>query len=395
MAVISKALISAQLTIDGKVYTLSEGDIVNDLVYSASGVEKTISGAIRVLNTSTKSNNSIPDDCPPEPYAHRYVSVYAMVIDSSDVYDAELTRINVSNIISIGSVTEDGGKIVVGPGEQYRALSDIVADAEAGATIKLTTGLFDSPLELTKDIKIEGTTGTVLAGAINVAGTADAPIAVEISGVELTEDAIIKVANAKEFTMSGCTFQGHNLTAKTMPIAVTTDNEIKLVIEGNTFGAENEFSYNLIDVYGKLANGSSISNNTFEDAACIHNQISLYNAADEAVIDINNNSCAKSANLVRIGFKGEPNCTVNMSGNSYDDTDADADYAGLFLVQPYGTQTTSFAKTTIYVEKTTMSNAGGQLYYLYAGTNDTKFTDDNKPAVYVDGVLDENPTILP
>lgn len=393
MAVISKAVVSAQLTIDDKTYTLSEGDIVNDLVYSASGTEKTISGAIRVLNVSTKANNSIPDDCPPVPYAYRYMSVYAIVIDSSDVYDAELTRINVSNIISIGSVTEDGGKIVVGPGEQYRALSDIVTDAEAGATIKLTAGLFDSPLALTKDIKIEGSADTVLAGAINVTGTADAPISVELSNLELTEDAIVTVANAKEFTMTGCTFQGHNLTAKTMPIAVTSDNAIKLVIDGNTFGTENEFSYNLIDVYGKLADGSSISNNTFADASCTHNQISLYNVDDGAEININNNDCAMSANLVRIGFKGDPNCVVNMVGNSYDATDTDEQYAGLFLVQPYGTQTNSFAKTTIKVSDTTKPE--GQLYYLYAGTNDTKFTDDNKPVVYVDGVLDENPTILP
>lgn len=388
MAVISKAKVTAQLTIDDKTYTLSEGDIVNDLVYSTSGTEKTISGAVRVLNVSTKANNSIPDDCPPVPYAHRYVSVYAIVIDSSDVYDADLTRINVSNIISIGSVTEDGGKIIVGPGEQYRALSDVVADAEAGATIKLTAGQFDSALTLTKDIKIEGTSGTVLAGAINVAGTADAPVSVEISDLELTEDAIVKIANAKEFTMSNCTFQGHNLTAKTMPIAVTSDNAIKLVIEGNTFGEENEFSYNLIDVYGKLADGSSISNNVFQVGSCTHNTISLYNVDDDANVTIDNNTNA----AIRIGFKGEPNCTVTLDGNSYVACD-DPDYDGLLLVQPYNTQTTSFAGTTLNINNTIKPADDTQLYYLYAGANDTKFTDDNKPTIYVDGVLDEDPII--
>lgn len=393
MAVISKAKVSVQLTIDGKVYTLSEGDIVKDLVYSASGTQNTISGAVRVLNVSTKANNAIPDDCPPEPYSHRYISVYAIVIDSSETYDAELTRINVSNIISIGSVVADGGKITVGPGEQYRPLADVIAEAEPGATVKLTEGVFEAPLELKKDIKIEGTTGTVLSGAIKLSGNADHPISVKMSGVKLTGDALVSINNTKEFSMTGCTFEGHNLTAKTMPISVATDAPIKMVIEGNTFGEENEHSYNLIDVYGKLADGSSISNNVFADASCAHNHISLYNVEEGATININNNKCAMSANMVRIGFKGEPNCTVIMDGNSYDATDANADYAGLFLVQPYGTQTTSFAKTTIKVSNTKKSTPDGQLYYLYAGSGDTQFTENNKPTVYVDGVLDENPTI--
>lgn len=393
MAVISKALVKAQLTIDDKVYTVSEGDIVKDLVYSTSGTQKTISGAVRVLNVSTKANNSIPDDCPPVPYAHRYISVYAIVIDSSETYDAELTRINVSNIISIGSIVADGGKITVGPGEQYRSLADVVTEAEAGATIKLTEGTYEVPLDLKKDIKIEGTTGTVLSGAITVNGTADHPIHVDISGVKFTKDAILKVANTEELSMTGCTFEGHNLTSKTMPISVSTDNEIKLTIEGNTFGEENSFSYNLIDVYGKLADGSSISNNVFANASCAHNQISLYNVADGATVNINNNKCAMSANMIRIGFKGEPDCTVNMIGNSYDATDSYADYAGLFLIQPYSNQTKSFAKTVINVSDTKMPDPDGQLYYLYAAGTDTKFTEDNMPTIYVNGILDENLTI--
>ena len=188
--------------------------------------------------------------------------------------------------------------------------------------------------------------------------------------------------------MTGCTFEGHNLTTKTMPISVATDAPIKMVIEGNTFGEENEHSYNLIDVYGKLADGSSISNNDFKIGSCTHNSISLYNVEEGASVMINNNKNA----AIRIGFKGEPKCTVTCEGNSYVASD-DPDYDGLLLVQPYGTHTTSFAGMTLNINKTIKPAADTQLYYLYAGENDTKFTEENMPTIYVDGVLDENPII--
>lgn len=375
---------------NGNVIELHEGDIVNDLVYRNSGIENTISGAIRVIDANTRSNSSLPDDCPPEPYAHRYITVPSMVIDSSDVYDADLKRVSIASILSIGSVVENGGAITVGVGGQYKALSEIIASADAGSVINLQDGEFTESLDITKSLKIVGSANTVISGKLNIVGDTSEnaePVKVELSGVKLSGDAIISASNAQEVIMDGCIFEGHNLTAKTMPVAVTTENPMKLVIENCTFGDQNNFSYNLIDVYGKLANGSSISNNTFSNASCSHNQISLYGVEDGAVVNINNNKCARSANLVRIGFKGEPNCTVNMIGNSYDATDDNDEWAGLFLVQPYGTQTTSFAKTTINVEKTTMSNPGGQLCYLYAGTNDTQFTDDNKPTIIVDGVV--------
>lgn len=391
MPTIATAKLGVSLKLDnGTVVELHEGDIVNNLVYRNNGVENTISGAVRVIDSATRSNSSLPDDCPPEPYAHRYINVPSMVIDSSDVYDADLKRVSIASILSIGSVIENGGAITVGVGGQFKALSEVISSAEAGSTIKLQDGEFTENLDISKSLKIVGSANTVMSGKLNIVGNAAAgadPVKVELSGIKLSGDAIISASNAQEVIMTNCVFEGHNLTAKTMPIAVSTDNPIKLVIENCTFGDQNPFSYNLIDVYGKLASGSSISNNTFTDASCSHNQISLYGVEDGAVVNINNNKCAKSANLVRIGFKGEPDCTVNMIGNRYDSTDENTDWAGLFLVQPYGTQTTSFAKTTINVEKTTMSNPGGQLCYLYAGTNDTQFTDDNKPTIIVDGVV--------
>ena len=54
MATIAVAKIGATLKINGVEYPIYEGDIVNNLVYMDNGVEKTITGAIRVISASTE-----------------------------------------------------------------------------------------------------------------------------------------------------------------------------------------------------------------------------------------------------------------------------------------------------------------------------------------------------
>ena len=163
-----------------------------------------------------------------------------------------------------------------------------------------------------------------------------------------------------------------------------------MIIEGNTFEDEPKSSYNLIDIYAQLMDGSSISNNEFSANSCRHNSISLYGLDNDAEVKICENHAELSINMVRIGFKGTPKGTVYMERNSYDATDETPEYQGLFLVQPYGNKTLSFAGVNIHVVDTTYP-AGTQLGYIYAGDKDTPWTDDNKPAIYVDGQKVEVP----
>ena len=89
--------------------------------------------------------------------------------------------------------------------------------------------------------------------------------------------------------------------------------------------------------------------------------------------------------MVRIGFIGTPIGTVIMDSNSYDATDPDPAYAGLFLVQPYGKETLSFSGTTIKVDNTKAPSPIQQIGYIYAGAADTPWTEDNKPVIIVNG----------
>lgn len=411
-----KARIGVELTFDDNTSVkINEGNIVRGMAYKNAQKETVVmdEGAVRVICASTKAQTAGPTDCPPEPYLHKYITPTMFVMDSSDENHAILTRINISDIVSIDSVidlsekvTEDA--IVVGPGPEFKGLDRVVADAEDGAVIQLLPGEYSAPLVLNKNVNIIGEKGTILSGPITIennapatmAEGADAPaseterLSVQIGGVKLTGDALVKVgAGVESFVMTDCVFGGHNIpddTSKVMPIALTSEEPTLVIIEGNTFEDEPKSSYNLIDIYAQLMDGSSISNNEFSANSCRHNSISLYGLDNDAEVKICENHAELSINMVRIGFKGTPKGTVYMERNSYDATDETPEYQGLFLVQPYGNKTLSFAGVNIHVVDTTYP-AGTQLGYIYAGDKDTPWTDDNKPAIYVDGQKVEVP----
>lgn len=397
---------------DGSEALVFEGDIVENLAYSDGTGVKLITGAVRVISAATRAQNTGPITCPPEPYVQAYITPNTLVIDSSEENDAILTSISIGSIISVDKVVTaaeaaDAGSIVVGPGSQYKTLAEVVSVAPAGAVVKLLEGEYTDTLNITKSLKLYSAGGAVMKGAITVtgpdptaaaasttAGTAAAePLVVHLDGLTLTDDALISISNADEFVMENCEVSNYNLTEKTMPIAVKTENPMLLRIENNYFGDQVAYSYNLIDVYAYLKDGSSISGNEFSDQCCSHNQISLYNVDNGAVVNINDNHAAVSKNMIRIGFKGTPTATVIMNGNSYDETDDDPSWAGLFLVQPYGMETVTFAGLTIDVSETI--KPAGQLGYLYAGPNDTPFTETSKPVIIVDGVKIDIPDCSP
>ena len=411
-----KARIGVELTFDDNTSVkINEGNIVRGMAYKNAQKETVVmdEGAVRVICASTKAQTAGPTDCPPEPYLHKYITPTMFVMDSSDENHAILVSITISDIVSIDSVidlsekvTEDA--IVVGPGPEFKGLDQVVADAEDGAVIQLLPGEYSAPLVLNKNVNIIGEKGTILSGPITIenntpatmAEGADAPaseterLSVQIGGVKLTGDALVKVGAGVEcFVMTDCVFGGHNIpddTTKVMPIALTSEEPTLVIIEGNTFEDEPKSSYNLIDIYAQLMDGSSISNNEFSANSCRHNSISLYGLDNDAEVKICENHAELSINMVRIGFKGTPKGTVYMERNSYDATDETPEYQGLFLVQPYGNKTLSFAGVNIHVVDTTYP-AGTQLGYIYAGDKDTPWTDDNRPAIYVDGQKVEVP----
>lgn len=134
------ARIGATLTFEnGKEVTVYEGDLISGLKYTSGSQTLSIDGQIRVINASTKANNTIPADCPPEPYVHRYITVASLTIDSSDVFDAEMTRIPVNSIVSIDKVNDEYATPEFDVnGESYYTLEEAIAAAKSGDVIEVS-----------------------------------------------------------------------------------------------------------------------------------------------------------------------------------------------------------------------------------------------------------------
>lgn len=390
---VASAVVGVKLTLEnGKTVTLHEGDIVQNLVYKVTNITTaTITGAVRVINAATTKYNTA-QSCPPVPFAHKLLSVGSLVIDVSMMFDADLVRVDISKIVDIGSVAEEGGALVVGPGSQYKSLSDVIADAPAGAMIKLKDGEYTEPLNITKSVYLIGDGDAVFTAPVTIGAMAKAAEGdttdVHLEGIHFTGKGTIAVKSAIDsLTIQKCSFADYDLTTKTMPVSVgaAVTTPMRLEITDCYFGEQNANSYNLIDVYAPLVSGSQISRNTFAKGCCSHNQISLYGLDKDGVIEISENKVAESQNLVRIGFQGAPVGVVQILENVIDATDEDPDWAGICIVQPYSTKTTDMSGLTVVLSANKNNTGKDQLVYLYNGGSDMKFTDENKPTIEIDG----------
>lgn len=210
---------------------------------------------------------------------------------------------------------------------------------------------------------------------------------VVFNGVDFTKDALITITAAKSVTIKNCRFYGLAPTKKAMGVTINA-SEVKLTVEGCFFGLNGDKLYNFFEMYGKLADGSSISRNYFVWGCCSHNEVNIYNVVDGATVNVNSNYIGS----IRIGPKGAPeNVKINIKSNEYNLNDnPDPEWPGLIVIQPYATQTTSFNGVTIDVDGTKTALAAEKLAYIYAGAKDTKFNwQTNYPVLYMNGKLVE------
>lgn len=282
------------------------------------------------------------------------------------------------------------------------------------AVVNVASGTFTPPAEaIAKPILIKGAnagvsaaTGdrctdvtpegeTVITGAMTFAEGATAVL----DGVTITPDTFVSLAGSSDVTLRNvrvvdCTPDA----AKSFIIKGTSfDNKVKLNLSGCYFGnnESNELGniYNGFELNATLLDGSIIENCYFAKDCVTHNVINIYAVDEGATITIRNNHFEKSANAIRIGVIGEPTCTIVMTGNSYDETDADPNWAGLCIIQPYTTKTTSFKNMTVIVEDTVRPDKG-QLIYMFANPTDTQLTEETVPTIIVDGVVQKDVPIV-
>lgn len=227
---------------------------------------------------------------------------------------------------------------------------------------------------------------TVFTGTITLGN------GVILDGVTLHEKPIID-ANATSVTISNSRLVDITVPASgdhLQRAVIAIDNwnmPTKLVLDGNYFGTNTDV-YNLFELNTPLADGTTISNNSFGAAANSHNIINIYAVETNANILIKDNYFAMSASAARIGIKGNEIATITFDGNEYAATDTTPNWGGLLTIQPYGTSTVSMTDITINISNTINNSGDPQLYVYYTGANDTVLADIDKPSVFIDGVLE-------
>ena len=213
---------------------------------------------------------------------------------------------------------------------------------------------------------------------------------VVIDGVDFTDNGYVEVHNATSITIRNCRVYDMNVEGATKNywLRIYGDIITKIVISGCFFGESIGTvgnMYNLLEPTAKLADGSSISGNYFEDGCCTHNTINIYGADENANIYVNGNHFEVSAGTIRIGVKGEPTCYVHLNNNHVDADNPNEpdDYQGIMMIQPYGKATTTFANMTINLNNNHSANE--QVVYAYSGANDTMLDDTTMPTILLDG----------
>ena len=380
--------VSGEITLSNESvceFTMAEGDDVSDIVYLKNGTEPSIDA--RYVATQ---------------YNRFLVPTQFIFLSGSTIY-----RISANLIKSVGAVVE--------PADDDLVISDLIASADDNGIVSLANGMFTEQVDVTKDVLIKGTQAGLpatdeLVARINVQlrnnsteeyesvvtgkfTCSNNELSLNIDGLTLKDGAFVNPTSIADVTVKNTRVLELNPTgAKGFAIQTFGANTGKVVIENNYFGKNNEDGetnkvYNLMELTGKLTDGSSISNNYFEKGCSSHNDINIYEVEDGATINIKNNIWEYSANGIRIGTKGDAHCTINIENNQYLGTDTEyPEYAGLVLIQPYAKSTTTMEHVVINL-KGNKHRDKNQLFYLYAGGGDMQFDEYNVPTIIVDGTV--------
>ena len=241
--------------------------------------------------------------------------------------------------------------------------------AQNGSTIKLLSDVtLSDTLTINKSITLDGQRHKITGN---------------VEGSESDKKSFISVTTDGAFTMKDCVIDPSAKVFANAAISIKAKGVV--TVTGCSFGTDQSnggYMYNglefSLEAGYPMADGTTISNNTFYGGAFRHNCISFYQMAENATININNNSFKglnwDTSNAVRVSNYGSAPATINMNGNVYSAAgqDGNEDYAGLVLFQnnegSCANLTVNIANLTVNgTENVTQNNAGtaDQVYYVY------------------------------
>lgn len=127
--------------VDGyrKTINIKEGQLVKNLTYLDNGVEKTITGVIRVINFVSKQGLSAKDACIHDDISvfNKYVTVTTLTVDCSDKYVCNVVSVPCVYIRDIESVEDITDNQAVVDGVEYATFTEAIASVKDGSVIKM------------------------------------------------------------------------------------------------------------------------------------------------------------------------------------------------------------------------------------------------------------------
>lgn len=207
-----------------------------------------------------------------------------------------------------------------------------------------------------------------------------------LDGLDFTGDGYLEIRKAASVIVRNCRVFGLNApNSRNFWLKINGDIPVRVQIEHCYFGKNPAKVYNLLEMNAALMDGSCFSDNYFAADCCSHNTVNIYGAEDEASIHVDRNVFEESAGTIRIGVKKAPTCHIEMCDNKVDANKPGESsmWYGLCCIQPYGTETETFANMTIVLDGNELPSE--QIIYGYSGSKDTRLEESNMPTVTVDG----------
>ena len=265
-------------------------------------------------------------------------------------------------------------KYVLGPAlvETDFTAVDVIANTEEGLTAAITNAeenavIFVDPIvAVAAAMTIDKSINLVSNGA-----TINKPVTVtgenvSISGFTLDtteEDAgdgkgkyVIDVMSTGSFSLKNSSLNTNSKAYNILRIACPST-----VIEGNYFNAATDgTSYNCIE-YSQNATyaitDAVIKDNHFYKNAASNNNISMFQFAEGAVVNVEGNYFERAANGLRLSnYSSSKNVKVNITNNQYDDAGTTEAYVGFLLCQAVSSYNDDFTGITVTFKNLIMPN---------------------------------------
>jgi hypothetical protein len=374
-----------------KLLDIKEGSVIKDLVYTdtTTKTDKTVSGKVKVINFISMESyaEAINSSCIEKSKSifSKKVSIDSILIDCSSEYTTNMIQIPIKNIKDfkadryIDEIYQGETHIV----NEETTLTEAYEEAEAGDTILIAAGTYDTELTIDKPIRItakkddEGNYEEVI---FNKGLTIDCSSGVvEIDHVTFKDISSPSGTGSSRNAAKGygvtiisgeCNLHDNqfiNFNNYYSNIIINTESPV--TIKDNVF--DEGSSYHVIEWGTKtpVASGTVITGNTFGNIAT-HNVISLYSYEDNAEITITDNYFAYSANAIRLSNTNNATASINISNNVYKETDSIIEYAGLLIIQAY-TEGQDFTKLTITFKNNRYEPNDKESYVLTEQNNGT------------------------